>query len=61
MATQYLDKTGLAYFWSKLKDLLAGKQDKLSDATDSTAGLVKTNSSESITLNSNGQLDVGGR
>ena len=61
MATQYLDKTGLAYFWSKLKELLAGKQDKLSDATDSTAGLVKTNSSESITLNSNGQLDVGGR
>ena len=30
-------------------------------ATDSAYGLVKTNSSESITLNSNGQLDVGGR
>lgn len=30
-------------------------------ATDATAGLIKTNSSESITLNAEGQLDVGGR
>ena len=30
-------------------------------ATDSDYGLVKLNSSESITLNSNGQLNVGGR
>lgn len=33
----------------------------LGEATDATLGLVKTNSAESITLNSNGQLDVGGR
>lgn len=30
-------------------------------ATDSVLGLVKTNPSESVTLNENGQLDVGGR
>lgn len=30
-------------------------------ATDATAGLIKTNPSESITLNAEGQLDVGGR
>ncbi|MBP3890985.1 MAG: hypothetical protein J6D29_02310 [Solobacterium sp.] len=32
-----------------------------SQATDSTLGLVKINSAESVTLNSSGQLDVGGR
>ena len=30
-------------------------------ATDSTAGIVKTNSAKSISLNENGQLEVGGR
>ena len=35
--------------------------DSFSNATDSTLGFVKTNSAESITLNSNGQLNVGGR
>lgn len=30
-------------------------------ATDQTAGLVKLNPNESVTLNANGQLDVGGR
>lgn len=30
-------------------------------ATDSTYGIVKTNSAESVTLNANGQLQVGGR
>lgn len=33
----------------------------LGEATDATLGLVKTNSAESITLNSDGQLVVGGR
>lgn len=37
------------------------KQDTLSNATDSVAGIVKTNSAESVTLNSDGQLDIGGR
>lgn len=61
MARKFLDDNGLAYFWSKLKVLLAGKQDTLSEATDTTLGIVKTNPNESVTLNSNGQLDVGGR
>ena len=33
----------------------------LAEATDSTLGLVKTNSAQGITLNSDGQLEVGGR
>ena len=33
----------------------------LSEATDDTLGLVKTNSAQSISLNANGQLEVGGR
>ena len=41
-----------------------GLNDKVNNtdyATDSTYGIVKTNSAESVTLNSSGQLDVGGR
>lgn len=30
MSRRYLDETGLAYFWSKLKDLFNGKVDKVS-------------------------------
>lgn len=37
------------------------KQDTLSNATDAVAGIVKTNSAESVTLNADGQLDIGGR
>ena len=40
---------------------LTGKQDLLSTATDSVAGIVKTNSAQSVTVNSDGQLEVGGR
>ena len=61
MARKFLDDNGLAYFWSKLKVLLAGKQDTLSEATDTTLGIVKTNPSQNIDLNANGQLEVGGR
>lgn len=35
--------------------------DKFTAATDSTYGLVKTNTAQSISLNADGQLDVGGR
>lgn len=56
---------GVKYLLMKLKavvDALAGaKVDKTARATDSDLGLVKTNSAESVTLNSNGQLTVGGR
>lgn len=56
MADDYLNKTGLTYLWSKIKNWVNAKI-----ATDSDYGMVKLNSSESVTLNSNGQLDVGGR
>ena len=56
---------GLKYVLLKLKTvidtLLADKVDNTTEATDSTLGLVKTNSAESVTLNADGQLDVGGR
>lgn len=61
MADSFLNKTGLTYFWNKLKSLLNSKVNNTDYATDSNYGIVKTNSSESITLNSDGQLDVGGR
>lgn len=40
---------------------IALQTDLPEQATDSELGIVKTNSSQSITLNSNGQLEVGGR
>ena len=38
-----------------------GRFDTIKEATDTVAGTVKLNPSESVTLNSNGQLVVGGR
>lgn len=61
MADSFLNKTGLTYFWNKIKTLLNTKVNSTDYASDSNYGIVKTNSSESITLNSSGQLDVGGR
>lgn len=52
----FLDKTGLQYFWNKLKNYISSLV-----ATDNSYGQVKLNPNESITLNANGQLDVGGR
>ena len=56
---------GLLYVLQKLKNvidgLLAGKVDKTTQATDSALGLVKTNSTDGISLNASGQLDIGGR
>lgn len=61
MADKYLNLNVLTYFWNKVKVLLNGKVNNTDIATDSTYGLVKTNSAESVTLNSSGQLNVGGR
>lgn len=64
MADKFLNLTGLSYFWAKITNALSGKADIAdlpTQATDTTLGLVKTNSAESVTLNSDGQLDVGGR
>ena len=56
---------GLKYTLLKLKTkldlLLNGKVDKTKQAEDNELGLIKTNSNQSISLNDNGQLEVGGR
>ena len=60
-----LNKAGLIRFWEKAKayidNALGLKLDADSYATDSSYGIVKTNSAESVTLNADGQLDIGGR
>lgn len=64
MADKFLNLTGLSYFWSKITGALNLKADKTelpSEATDNELGLVKTNASKSISLNADGQLEVGGR
>lgn len=64
MATK-LNLTGLQRFWLKAKayidSALGLKLDADAIATDSDYGIVKTNPSEAVALNANGQLDVGGR
>lgn len=67
MATEYetFKDGGFKYALMKLKTkldtLLAGKVGINDVATDTDYGIVKTNPSESVTLNADGQLDVGGR
>ena len=64
MADKFLNLTGLSYLWSKITSALNLKADKTelpSEATDNDFGLVKTNANQSISLNANGQLEVGGR
>lgn len=50
MPNKIIDTNALQRFWNAIKT-----------ATASTFGLVKTNPNESITLNADGQLQVGGR
>ena len=52
----YLNQTGLAHFWSKIKAWVNSKI-----ATDSEYGFVKLNPSQNIDVNVDGQLTVGGR
>ena len=54
-------KTSSYYTKTETDALLNDKVNLTDAATDSKYGLVKLNSNESITLNSSGQLDVGGR
>lgn len=53
--------TGDYYTKTETDILLADKVDTDSYATDSAYGIVKTNSAQSVTLNADGQLEVGGR
>ena len=52
----YLNQTGLAYFWSKIKAWVNAKT-----ATDTDYGFVKTNADQNVTLDADGKLVVGGR
>lgn len=67
MAIEYetFKEGGLKYALMKLKDrlttLLAGKVDVTKQATETELGLIKLNPGESVTLNADGRLDVGGR
>lgn len=56
MADNFLNSSGLAYFWQKIKDWVDAKL-----ATSSDYGMVKLNPSESVDVNASGQLTVGGR
>ncbi len=56
-----LDDAGLTRVFQKLKSLFDTKVNTTDEATDTTLGLVKTNPNQNITLNADGQLEVGGR
>ena len=65
MADNYANLSALQRLWQNIKAYIDGalglKLDADSYATDTAYGIVKTNSAESVTLNADGQLDVGGR
>lgn len=64
MADKYISLDRLHVIVDWIEGLLNGKADKTelpAQATDSSLGTIKLNPSESITLNANGQLQVGGR
>lgn len=61
MADEYLNKTGLEYYHNKIKTALDGKVDTTDYATDDAYGVIKTDSSKSISLDEDGKLVVGGR
>ena len=56
MADTYLNLSGLTRVWAKIKSYIDAKL-----ATETDYGLIKLNPSESINVNQNGQLTVGGR
>lgn len=56
MADKFVNSIGLSRLWQRFVSYIASKI-----ATESDYGLIKLNPSESVTLNANGQLDVGGR
>lgn len=61
MADKFINSAGLSAIKDWILSKLSSKVNTTDTATDSNYGIVKTNSAESITLNSDGQLDVGGR
>lgn len=61
MADEYLNKTGLEYYHNKIKTALDGKVNTSDYAADDAYGVIKTDSSKSISLDEDGKLVVGGR
>lgn len=64
MSDKFVNATGLLTLVTWIKDKLGLKADKTelpSEATSTVTGTVKLNPNESVILNANGQLDVGGR
>ena len=61
MNDNFLNKAGLTYLWNKIKALFATKTELPSQATEDTPGTVKLNPNQSIGVNADGQLTVGGR
>lgn len=65
MADTFLNYTGVQRLWQKIKTYIDNSLNQKLDsdiyANDSTYGIVKTNSAENISLNADGQLDIGGR
>lgn len=64
MNDEYLNKDGLTYYHSKVEDLLDNKaniSDLPSQAEVDELGTIKLNPSQSIDVNAEGQLTVGGR
>ena len=65
MADNFLNTTSLAYLWSKIKAYIDGglslKVDTDAVATETDLGLIKLNANQSIDVDANGKLTVGGR
>lgn len=61
MADKFINSNGLQAIKTWIVNKLNGKVNTTDIATDSAYGIVKTNSDESVYLNEDGQLKVGGR
>ena len=61
MGDQFINATGLDAIRTWILSKLSAKQDALTAATDSAYGIVKTNSAQSVTLDNDGKLVIGGR
>lgn len=65
MSDNFLNLSGVQRLWTKIKtyvdNALGLKLDADAYATDSSYGIVKTNSAQNVTLDANGQLIIGGR
>lgn len=61
MSDKYLNSTGFSTVIAWMKEKLSGLVKKTDVATDTDYGVVKTNAAKNISINADGQLEVGGR